>query len=73
MRNRVRVALPIENPPHSHKTISLPMIGTAEARLVMTVAPQNDIWPQGNTYPRKAVPINVRSKARPMAHTFAKR
>jgi len=27
----------------------------AEIRLVITVAPQKDICPQGSTYPRKAV------------------
>ena len=25
----------------------------------MTVAPQKDIWPHGNTYPTNAVPIAV--------------
>lgn len=25
--------------------------------LVITVAPQNDIWPQGSTYPMKAAPM----------------
>ncbi len=29
----------------------------AEKMLVMTVAPQNDICPQGSTYPRNAVAI----------------
>jgi len=33
------------------------MIGIAEARFVITVAPQKDIWPHGKTYPKKAVPI----------------
>jgi hypothetical protein len=26
---------------------------------VITVAPQKDIWPQGKTYPKNAVPINI--------------
>lgn len=26
----------------------------------MTVAPQNDIWPHGNTYPRNAVIIKIK-------------
>lgn len=29
-------------------------------RFVITVAPQNDICPQGKTYPKKAVLIRVR-------------
>jgi hypothetical protein len=33
------------------------MYGIADRRLVITVAPQNDIWPQGKTYPIKAAPI----------------
>jgi len=48
-KNRVRVALLTENPPHSHWTISGPIYGMAEARLVITVAPQKDICPQGRT------------------------
>ena len=23
--------------------------------IIITIAPQNDIWPHGNTYPKKAV------------------
>lgn len=57
VKNRVRVAFLTENPPQSQVTISPPIIGTADAKLVMTVAPQKDICPQGRTYPRKAVPI----------------
>ena len=48
-KNRVSVALPTANPPHNQNTISSPTKGTAEARLVMTVAPQKDICPQGRT------------------------
>lgn len=48
-KNRVRVALSTEKPPQIHWTSSFPMYGTADIRLVMTVAPQNDIWPQGRT------------------------
>jgi len=32
----------------------------------MTVAPQNDICPQGRTYPKNAVPIVKRSKITPI-------
>jgi hypothetical protein len=37
------VALLIENPPHSHSTIVLPIYGIADKRFVITVAPQKDI------------------------------
>ena len=58
VKNRVRVAFLTENPPHNQRTISLPTTGIAEARLVITVAPQKDICPHGSTYPKKAVPIS---------------
>lgn len=48
-KNRVRVALSTENPPQIHCTNSLPTYGNADRRFVMTVAPQKDICPQGNT------------------------
>lgn len=48
-KNRFNVACPTENPPHSHWTIKLPIKGIAETRLVITVAPQKDICPQGST------------------------
>jgi len=49
VKNRVRVALDTVKPPQTHATIVGPMTGTAESKLVMTVAPQNLICPQGNT------------------------
>jgi hypothetical protein len=49
------------NPPQIHCTIIVPNIGTAEIILVITVAAQNLIWPQGKTYPKKAV--NIKSKS----------
>jgi len=51
------VALLIEKPPHNQQTISSPIIGTAETKFVITVAPQKLICPHGNTYPTKAVAI----------------
>jgi len=48
-KNRDRVAWLIENPPHNHITKLFPIIGIADIRLVMTVAPQNLIWPHGST------------------------
>lgn len=49
VKNRVRVALSTENPPQIHCTNVLPIYGMADSRLVMTVAPQNDICPHGRT------------------------
>ena len=43
------------NPPQIHCTNSSPIYGIAEKILVITVAPQNLICPQGSTYPIKAV------------------
>lgn len=48
-KNRFNVAWPTENPPHSHWTIKFPIKGIAETKLVITVAPQNDICPHGST------------------------
>ena len=48
-KDRVRVALSTENPPQIHSTTFVPMYGIAERRLVMTVAPQNDICSHGRT------------------------
>jgi len=56
-KNRLKVALSTLNPPQIHKVRELPIYGIADKRLVITVAPQKDICPQGRTYPRNAVPI----------------
>ncbi len=48
-RKRVKVGSPTLNPPHSHCTARGPKYGITEIRLVITVAPQKDIWPQGRT------------------------
>lgn len=42
-KNRVSVALSTEKPPQSHWTMEVPMYGTADINLVITVAPQKDI------------------------------
>jgi hypothetical protein len=51
----VNVALSTANPPQTHCTTYFPTYGMAERRFVITVAPQNDICPRGNTYPINAV------------------
>lgn len=48
-KNRVRVALSTEKPPQIHSTRVVPIYGIADRRFVITVAPQNDIWPHGRT------------------------
>lgn len=66
------MALLTENPPQSQITISCPTMGNAEARLVITVAPQKDICPQGKTYPKKAVPISKNKIITPTNQTSLK-
>jgi len=56
-------------PPHNQNTISSPTKG-AEVKLVITVAPQNDICPQGRTGPRKAVPITANRISNPTNQVF---
>lgn len=45
----------------------------AENRLVITVAPQNDICPQGRTYPKNAVAIRIKIKIIPVIQVFTKK
>ena len=71
-KNRVRVALSTENPPQIHSTKFVPMYGIADKRLVMTVAPQNDICPHGRTYPINAVAITVSRRITPIFHVSRK-
>jgi hypothetical protein len=67
-KNRVKVAFPTANPPQIHCTIVVPRYGIADKRLVITVAPQKDICPQGKTYPTKAVPIVTNIRVTPTIH-----
>jgi outer membrane protein assembly factor BamE (lipoprotein component of BamABCDE complex) len=64
------VAFPTENPPHNQVTIIFPKNGIAETKLVITVAPQNDICPHGKTYPKKAVAIKANKIRIPDIHTW---
>lgn len=41
----------------------------AENKFVITVAPQNDICPQGNTYPKNAVAITKSKIVTPTIQT----
>ena len=49
--------------------MSCPIQGTALIRLVITVAPHNDIWPYGKTYPKNAVTIINKNIIIPNTHT----
>lgn len=71
-KNRVNVGLLIENPPQIQITIEFPRYGIAERRFVITVAPQNDICPHGNTYPTKAVIIVNNNNNTPIIHVILK-
>lgn len=70
IKNRFKVAFLIENPPHTHSTIFFPAYGIADIKLVITVAPQKDICPQGKTYPTKAVPIKRNKITTPEIHVL---
>jgi len=72
VKNRVREALSTANPPQIQYTISFPMMGIALNKLVITVAPQKDICPQGKTYPKKAVAIVANKIVQPINHTREK-
>ena len=56
-------------PPHTNSVISCPIQGTALIRLVITVAPQRDIWPIGRTYPKNPITISNMKIIVPSAQT----
>jgi len=68
-KNRFSVGWETEKFPHIHSTNFFPTRGSAEKMLVITVAPQNDICPQGRTYPKKAVAMVSSINVSPDAHT----
>jgi hypothetical protein len=45
----------------------------AENRLVITVAPQKDICPQGKTYPKKAAAITANKISTPTTQVVLKK
>lgn len=71
-KNRIKVLLSTENPPQIQKVIIWPKYGIAEIKLVITVAPQNDIWPHGKIYPKNAVAINIKIINSPEIQTLTK-
>jgi hypothetical protein len=59
----------MEKPPQIHTTKGSPIKGIDVKMLVITVATQKDICPQGKTYTRNAVPaIKIKIKL-PLIHT----
>ena len=68
-KNRVRVGWETEGPPQIQIIIVFPINGIAEIIPVITVAPQRDICPHGNTYPKKAAAIVKTKINRPDIHT----
>ena len=56
------------NPPQIHSTRVWPTYGMAEKILVITVAPQKLICPQGRTYTVKAVAITRINIITPIFH-----
>ena len=57
LKKRFNVGFDTEKPPQRNSTIFWPIKGNAENKLIITVAPQKLICPQGNTYPKKAAAI----------------
>jgi hypothetical protein len=68
LKKRFKVALLTENPPHNHIATESPTKGIAVNKLVITVAPQKLICPQGRTYPKKAVAIVKKNNKIPEYH-----
>lgn len=64
------MGLSTENPPHTQKTIFFPIKGMEDRIFVITVAPQNDICPQGRTYPINAEAIIKINIIFPEIHIF---
>lgn len=72
LKNRDNVALSTLKPPQIQFTKVGPTYGNADNRFVITVAPQNDICPHGNTYPKNAVAIVASIIIIPIFHVFIK-
>ena len=66
---RLKVALQIVNPAQTFIKIISPL-GSTLNKLVMTVAPHRDIFPQGRTYPKNAAPITNTNKSLPLFQRF---
>jgi len=69
VKNRVKEEFSTAKPPQKMFTIIVPSFGITQIKLVITVAPQKLIWPQGRTYPKNAVPIVKNKILHPIIHT----
>jgi hypothetical protein len=69
-KNLPNVALFMAYPPHTRYTTSSPIYGITVNKLVITVAAQKLIWPQGKTYPKKAVAISIKYIVTPLIQTL---
>lgn len=72
-KNRTKVAFLTANPPQTHCTSLVPRYGMAERKLVITVAAQKLICPQGRTYPMNAVAIVKMNRRIPTSQVSTKR
>lgn len=72
-KNRFNVALSTENLPQIQQTNICPKYGIAESKFVITVAPQKDICPQGNTYPKNAEAMVSKKITTPKFHVSVKK
>lgn len=66
---RPNVALQIVNPAHTFNKITS-LLGNTLNKFVITVAPHNDIFPQGKTYLRNAAPITKTNNNPPLFQRF---
>jgi hypothetical protein len=62
------VCSPTPYPPHTNITSEFPIIGIILKKFVITAAPQKDICPQGNTYPKKETAIIITHNIKPGDH-----
>ena len=68
IKNLFKVGLYIKKLPHIHSIRS----GIVDKTLVITVAPQKDICPQGNIYLKNAITINIKYKIIPVIQVLNK-
>ena len=68
VKNLLKLALPTLNPPHNHWAPGSPRVEITVRKLVITVAAQKLICPQGKTYPRKAVRKTKANISNPVNH-----
>ncbi len=68
LKNLLKVALPTRNPPHNQQGAVSPTRNIRVRKLVITVAAQKLICPQGKTYPINAVRRVTKNNTTPLNH-----